>query len=84
MMTNIQFGVQVGINLLNNVKFNVRLIDIFHQKKGFSNSFIGFADLTFSNALDAQHTKVDEFTTASIVKESNATMSSRNVSTEGI
>ena len=57
---------------------------IFHQKNDFSNSFIGFADLTFSNALDAQHTKVDEFTTASIVKESNATMSSRNVSTEGI
>ena len=49
-----------------------------------TSAILFYVELSFSNALDAQHTRVDELTTASILKESNATLSSANVSTEGI
>ena len=41
-----------------------------------------FLELSFSNALDAQHTKVDDMTTASIIKESGGKWNSGNSSVE--
>ena len=41
------------------------------------------SELAFSNALDAQHTKVDDLATASIIKEEDARLTSKNESIEG-
>ena len=46
-------------------------------------NFVYIPELAFSNALDAQHTKVDELATASIIKEEDARLTSRNESIEG-
>ena len=82
-MTSMPYGVQVcfSIAVYGNINY-------YTKKKFFAvflreRTFYLFQELAFSNALDAQHTKVDSLATASIIKEEDARLTSRNESVEG-
>ena len=77
-MISMPYGVQVSLYIVLYIT----------EKRDFLCMFTGtyfflFSELAFSNALDAQHTKVDNLATASIIKEEDARLTSRNESVEG-